>query len=590
MAPVLPFGFSNIPPMDRNLSMPLRAGNHSFQVWAPYQKVTAAICLGTLLMILHHLGVIAAQLDPPAGYSALGYLNNLDVPQYLTWILATKTSIFAPNFHAPWITEPALFQPLMVLVARMPFQSLFSYYALHLVMYWLASFSLIEAGIVFCASPRQLRLAIVILLCETPLKMIVWAVGTLISPALAGAFSGGALDFSYYSADGLFRGGQSNSMTLTFGTAAMLAGFTLVAKYLTDPKPWILAGLLIVCSGSALIHPYEIFVLAPGAIISFLLYRKWGQAALVALASALGMAPHFFFLLRSTWLLDNSEGIHGTVNTLAWAPAVYGFPFLVLIGLMALRFSMPSASDRVLQIWFFATLLVPFIPGAPFAFHLFDGFAYCLAFLLARVASTDRQLRLLWEQRPVLAKGLAWGLVTVPVASVAVFLIQLASDGRAAEPKYFLSSVVKTKDVQLVEWVGHNLPAGKLILSPTAIAPWITAKGKHALASHDVMSITYIDQQKQVQSFYSGQPVFDSIARQYGVSYVVVPSGSPAQLPANRLRRMALLDGYEVLEVEGGGMKPYPGLVQLQPDFHHGGAKMAVLSKVRTAYHWLGLL
>ena len=570
--------------------MQFRTSQGSFHVWATYQRVTAAICLGTVLMILHHLGVIAAHLDPPAGYSSLGYVNNLDIPQYLTWIEATKTSLFAPNFHAPWITEPALFQPLMLLVGRLPFPSLFSFYALHLVLYWIAAFCLIEAGFVFCSSWRQFRLAAGILLCEIPLKMIVWAVGALLSPSLAAAFSDGALDFSYYSADGLFRGGQSNSMTLTFGTAVMLAGFTLVAKYLKDPKPGILAGLLAVCSISALFHPYEIFVLAPGAILSFLFYRKWSQALLVAIASAAGMAPHFYFLLRSPWLMDNSEGIHGTVNTLAWAPAVYGFPFLVLIGLMALQFSMPSASDRVLQVWFFSTLLIPFIPGTPFAFHLFDGFAYCLALLLARVASADKKLRLLWESRPVLAKGLAWGLAAVPMASLALFLVQLASDGHAAEPKYFLSSVVKTQDIELIQWANRNLAANKLILSPPALAPWITATGKHTLASHDVMSITYSEQLKQVEDFYKGQPAFDSIARQYGVSYVVIPSGSPAQLPKIGIQRLAALDGYDVFEIEGGRMKNYPGLTQLQPGFHYGGVKMAVLSKVWTVYHWLGLL
>ena len=541
-------------------------------------------------MILHHLGVIAAQLAPPAGYSALGYLNNLDIPQYLTWIEATKTSFFAVNFHAPWITEPALFQPLLVFSGRLPFPSLFSFYAVHLMMYWIAAFCLIEAGFVFCESRRQMCLAAAVLLCETPLKMIVWAIGAILSPSLAAAFSDGALDFSYYSADGLFRGGQSNSLTLTFGTATMLAGFTLVAKYLKQPKPGILAGLLAVCSISALLHPYEIFVLGPGAIFALLLYRKWSQALLVTLASALGMAPHFYFLLRSTWLMDNSEGIHGTVNTLAWAPAVYGFPFLVLIGLMTLRFSMPAASDRVLQIWFFSTLLIPFIPGTPFAFHLFDGFAYCLALLLTRVASSDKKLRLLWDQRPVLAKGLACALVSVPLVTFVLFLVQLVSDGRATNPKYLLSSVVKTKDMKLVHWAGENLPADKLILTPLSMAPWITAKGKHTLASHDVMSITYADQQKQVQQFYEGQPVFDSIAQQYGVSYVVVPQGSPARLPAEGIHRLAELDGYTVFAVEGGGMKPYPGLAELQPGFHYGGVKMAVLSKVRTAYHWFGLL
>ena len=143
-----------------------------FASWTFLRKLLVALCLGTFLMMLHHIGVLAAWWNPPAGYSSLGYVNNLDVPQYLTWIQQAQNRILVPNLHAPWLTEPALFQPLMVMTSRLPFPVIYSYYGLHLLMYWLASFCLIEAGFTFCRSWRQLAMASVVVVCELPLKML----------------------------------------------------------------------------------------------------------------------------------------------------------------------------------------------------------------------------------------------------------------------------------------------------------------------------------------------------------------------------------------------------------------------------------
>ncbi len=554
------------------------------------RKLLLALGLGTSLMVFHHLGVIAAWWDPPSGYTSLGYVNNLDVPQYLTWIQQAQHKILVPNLHAPWITEPALFQPLMVVTSRLPFPVIYSYYGLHFLMYWLASFCLIEAGFTFCRSWRQLAMAAVVVICELPLKMLAWTAGKLLSPGLAEAFAYGPIEFCYDSADGLFRGGISNSMTLTFGTASMLAGFTLLAKYQEKRRPALLVALLAVCAVSAILHPYEIFVIGPGAVIFFVIYRQWREALLVIVASAAGMAPHFYFLLRSNWLLDNSEGIHGTVNTLSWAPATYGLPFLILAGLMALSFRMSWVNDQILQIWFFTTLLIPFVPGSPFAFHLFDGFAYCLALLLTRVASNDKQLRLLWANRPVMAKSLAVGFTAPAAVALCLFLAQLTADGRAKQPEVFLSSVIPSQDIELVEWTAVNIPAGKLVLSPDKLAPWITAGGVQSLASHDVMSITFKEQLELVQSFYGGKQVLQEIIDRYGISYLILRDDSKILLREEGLSAVTSIAGYKVLKVTSGGMKIYPGLKQLRPGFEHNASKKAILDQVSRAYRLMGLL
>ena len=561
-----------------------------FASWTFPRKLLVALCLGTFLMMLHHIGVLAAWWNPPAGYSSLGYVNNLDVPQYLTWIQQAQNRILVPNLHAPWLTEPALFQPLMVMTSRLPFPVIYSYYGLHLLMYWLASFCLIEAGFTFCRSWRQLAMASVVVVCELPLKMLAWTIGKFVSPALAEAFAYGPIEFCYDSADGLFRGGISNSMTLTFGTASMLAGFTLLAKYQEKRRPAPLVALLAVCTISAILHPYEIFVIGPGVMIFFLIYRQWLEALLVIAASAIGMAPHFYFLLRSRWLLDNSEGIHGTVNTLSWAPATYGLPFLILAGLMALSFRLRWVNDQILQVWFFTTLLIPFVPGSPFTFHLFDGFAYCLALLLTRVASNDKQLQLLWANRPALAKSLALGFTAPAVVALCLFFAQLAADGRAKQPEVFLSSVIPTQDMRLVEWTAANIPAGKLVLSPEKLSPWITAGGVQSLASHDVMSITFKDQLELVESFYGGKQVLPEIIDRYGISYVILRDDSKILLPEEDVSVVASIAGYRVFRINSGGMKIYPGLKQLRPGFEYNAPKKAILDHASRVYRLMGLL
>jgi hypothetical protein len=57
-------------------------------------------------------------LDPPPGYQPAHYVRNLDIPVYLAWIELARTHWLLPNGNAPWITEPALFQPMFFILAR----------------------------------------------------------------------------------------------------------------------------------------------------------------------------------------------------------------------------------------------------------------------------------------------------------------------------------------------------------------------------------------------------------------------------------------------------------------------------------------
>jgi hypothetical protein len=85
----------------------------------------------------------------------------------------------------------------------------------------------------------------------------------------------------------------------------------------------------------------------------------------------------------------------------------------------------------------------------------------------------------------------------------------------------------------------------------------------HSLASHYISSLSYADQKRQVEEFYEGRLNLKA-ARQmlsdYGVSYVVMPEGSPAiDYLAEREKRVKF-GSLVIYELIGHTMKPYPGL------------------------------
>ena len=176
------------------------------------------------------------------------------------------------------------------------------------------------------------------------------------------------------------------------------------------------------------------------------------------------------------------------------------------------------------------------------------------------------------------------------VAALCLFFTQLAADGRAKQPEVFLSSIIPSQDAGLVAWTTANIPAGKLVLSPDKLSPWITAGGVQSLASHDVMSITFKDQLELVQSFYAGKQVLPEIISRYGISYVILREDSKVMLPDTDFSLIGSVAGYKVLEVVDGGMKIYPGLKQIRPGFEYSASKKMILDQVGRVYRLVGLL
>lgn len=524
--------------------------------------ILSAALLGTLLCLANHIGVIAGMLDPPPGYQPAYYIRNLDVPQYLTWMELARTEWLLTNEHAPWRTEPALFQPLFSIAARTGLPTAVSYYGLQLLMYWLAAYALILAAQTFMKTRRAMLYSALVVLGAVPLRLMGWAAAKALGlPAVVQAILGyGLVEYGYDSADGLVRGGLSNSVLLTFGTAMALFAFTNVAKFVADGQRrhyyWLLGCVFL----DGVFHPFEIFVIAVAAVWPLWKASRRKECLLVFVVAGVGMMPYVIETLRSPWVRDISEIANWQMGSPVWVLMVYGMPAILICWLILARFRVDRPEDQVLESWFLCAAILPMIPGIPSGMHTFDGYMYAVAFLLVRKAQSDKLIsRLFAEKRSAMRLALAgWGIISAITLGYAYG--QLWKDGKSAHPD-FLSAVAPKDEVAMIAWMKANLPRDKLVLAPETMAPWVAAIPMPSIASHDIFSMTYHTQLNLASQFYQGQAMRKDLIDGFGVSYVVAPITSPIVLEGGKLLHQET--SLRLYEVPGEGMKPYPGLDHL---------------------------
>ena len=108
-----------------------------------------------------------------------------------------------------------------------------------------------------------------------------------------------------------------------------------------------------------------------------------------------------------------------------------------------------------------------------------------------------------------------------------------------------------------------------------------------SLASHDQFSVTYEEQTKFAEDFYSGNlPDAEAAAalNRYGVHYVVVPNDSPGRRFLSGRRVVGVSGPWTIYELPDGARPRYPGLVALRPEY---AAKMnfgAMLVRARRIF------
>ena len=507
------------------------------------RRLAASIILAAGLFGLHNAGVMSGALAPPAGFEPAWVVRNLDVPQYLTWLNASRTSVLLPDYHAPWITEPALIEPLFWIASRIPLPSVAAYSAFHFVLYIAAVFVLLYACSVFCPG-RETWFAIAMMICAVPWRLYGWLFASISgSIKWQALFAGGMIDYGYDTADGLLRGGLSNSPTLTVGTISVLLAMALTARYLEKPSRAILAGLCATAFGSAFLHPFEIFLIIPAAAIPLIIKRQFRAAILMTAAGCAGLAPYFIQSARSSWVRDAGEMIHSSFHPF-WALADFGPPCLLAVYLLALRFRMPEPRDLVLRSWFITAPVLLLVPGVPFSLHLLNGFAYCTAFVLVRRLSIDKQIRPLLARHRRASYATLAALVTLSLAAIGSFEIQVWRDGRRPDTVWLLNTIRPKPERELLDWMQRETPRDALIVSPPDLAPWIATIPRVSFASHDFFSITYAEQRTQLDKFLAGEINAQELVNRYGAAHLrdsVHEPGPDNQCASYRHRPVARL-------------------------------------------------
>jgi hypothetical protein len=519
--------------------------------------------LGLILFLLNQIGAISGALAPPLGYEPTWTVEHLDFHQYITWLTAGRTHLLLPDFHAPWITEPSLFQPIFLLAGLIPLPAIAAYQLASLLMCMAAGAALVYAGSVFC--PGLERYALLAAACALPFPLLGLAIGKIAhSPLLSVIGYEGIVHYSYETADGLFRGGLSTSLTLSVGTLSVLLSMAMLARYLQSGQRGYLLALTAVTFLSALLHPFEVFLIIAASAAPLLLARQVKAWLIVGVAGFLGILPYLALSIRSQWQRDVAEQVAHPVHPFS-VMVNYGVPFVLVVYLLLIRFQMPKQEDRVLQSWFLSTLALGIAPGVPFALHLFDGFAYCAGFLLVRRLAVDRQLLPLLQKRRRIALTALAGFTALSAASLLVLYQQLWNDGRKAQPEMLVSAVRRVSEPPVIDWIRSHAPSDSLVLSPGEMAPWIASIPVVSFGSHFYSSVTYMEQARLAEAFYRGEDVERDLIENYGVRFAVVPDASPA---LNRLHNALLreqIGPWRIYEFPGARMKPYPGLAALNP-------------------------
>jgi hypothetical protein len=526
------------------------------------KRMLAAIGLGTSLFLVNQIGVIAGALQPPPGYEPAWFTRNLDTPHNLTSaVVAQQRHWLVPDYDAPWITEGALFHPLFQIIGRCGLPIFVSYYVFDILFYWMAAWALIEVARTFCRSRRQMFYAALMVVCALPLKLFGFALARpLHFPTPVRLWMGaGLIDYVLTSSDGLARGGLSNSVTLTLGTAIMLFSFANLAKFVGTGRRanyyWLVACVFL----GAVFHPFEIFIITVAAVWPLWSIRRRWESVMLFVAAGVGFIPQIIQSMRSPWVHDASDLARDwRITTPVWVLEVYGIPAILICWLLLIRFRMERPEDRVLQSWFITTLLLPLVPGLPSAMHFFDGFVYCVAILLVRKAYQDRLFERLFRERPKTMRAGLGAAVAASILTLFVAYAQLYKDGKSADPD-LLSAVVPKAEVAMIRWMKENLAhrevATSLVLAPDEMAPWVATIPMPSLGSHDVMSITYFSQRDLAHRFYKGEDVRRELIDGFGVSYVVIPASSPAVIASAQLVHTE--GDLKLYRVPGETMRPY---------------------------------
>ena len=367
------------------------------------------------LYTLNSLGMLSGWFATPAGHVHLLQMNTSDNAIYLSWLRSSTSRFLHPDFQAPWLTESAVFQPLLVTIARLapmvglPIDRGFA--LAHLGLYIVAAYALLAALRQFMPTSRERWAALGVMVLSVPLPSLlllpslVLPLGRLGVPPLPGLGF-----FVWRSSDG-FLHGISGSILVTYGTAATIASMAFLAAFMRTKRHRYLVGACATVFVCGLVHPYEPFLIVAAGSLALLLAKKpdWRRAipavAGLCVAGGLGIAPTALLALTTPWVRDAAGITRWVPPNPAVLLAILGLPTLVASVLLVTRRRMASPTDLLLQCWVGCTMVGLYLPFIPWTQHLLDGFLVGVAMLLVRQLDQAPVWNRIWLQHRRLADG-----------------------------------------------------------------------------------------------------------------------------------------------------------------------------------------
>ena len=529
-------------------------------------RVLWAFAAGSLLYLLQILPILSAALASPEGYVPAWAIRNLDLPQYLTWAEAGRNAWFFPNYHAPWRTEPWMFQPLMSVVGHVAQWTQQPVLLIYNLSHWLVvvagTYCLIAALRTFCPRWSEARWAVFWMVFSVPLFLLAYPLAGL-TPLPRQFFAVGMITWGYETADGLIRGGQSNCFSLSWSTTVILAGVTLLGRFLQSRNRQLYWAFCALVGVATFLHPFESFLLVPLAYAALVLAKQFAPAMLVTplVAAGLGMSPYLWAAMQSESLRDASGLLDWRMSSPLWVPSSFGVPAILLIYLLLLRLRLPEATDKLLACWFGLCPVLAYVPGIPFALHLFNGYVVCIGMLLVRRYRADPKLVATISRAPRLRQSLTAVVALLSLVSLALFYRQAWRDGRRAETELLLSAVEPAEQANLLATL-RSLPQDGAVLAPAELAPWVATTLHSAWGSHDFLSITHAAQSQEAARFYAGETTEEQrLTFISGRRFRYVVTSQPGLLPSQSA--IASAGRYQLYAFPGNTLGRYPGAAAL---------------------------
>lgn len=494
------------------------------------------------LFALNYAGPISAWLAPPPGTVALLVPRATDIAQYVTWMEAFRVGLLAPDYHAPWPTAPAIFNPLLFGVARLSDllgrSVIEGYVATHALLHVAGVYAVVYAVRAFTITRGERVICLVMLLCSVPILTVLYLPLQILGlPSPVGPDPVGIGPYVWDTNDGLLHG-INPSLLKTFGTVSTLLVFGAFARYLRERtlhRLFIASGLVFV---GAFGHPFEVFAVVPAALLTLrLVDRRTGaprartlrDSTALAAAGVLGLLPYGIMWVGHDWIRVAAALNHAPMSHFARSVAYFGVPAVLALLVVLSRARPLEPTDVLARCWLAVVAVAVHAPFLPWGQHVVDGVLVAVSIVAARFLAHRPELRVFRASHPRALTAAVAACVVLSVSGAGSYYAHAAQVGRLAgdPPPGMHVAAAPREELLLLAWLRANASSSDVVLSPLEHSPWVATARVRSLASHPIFSLTFNEQKAFVTGFLAGELSADEIRRgveKYQIRFLVTRS------------------------------------------------------------------